>query len=716
MLCIVAPLTACTEPVVRTQVVVVIDAEESLRARIRYVDVEVRSGSDDEEAWDLVFATTLMPRRPGEGWPLDFRMPQPERGQQNGYLVAAVARSADDTPLTTVRVLSEYKEGRTLLLTLRFDEACASRAVMCPKTFSCEAGKCVDLYVDPNDLPTAEEAPLDSAPPPPPRGEPMAGTGATPGCTGASCNTAGATCNGGDCAMPSCATRDDQGVCQRCPSGFIDAADGCRPGLTGLTLSAGELTPAFEPSTTEYDADVPLLAASVSLQLQAPEEVELLLNGAPVAAATELPTPLEIGDNPLTITLNAAGHASRTYRVNLHRTGTRLQQLTPATSSAGDALGCGLSMSGDRIVVGAPNEDGPDDRLADSGAAYVFERTATGWEERAMLKAEEPRAGAHFGQTSAIDGNRIAVSAPEDQDRAGAVYVFELEGDSWNRVATLRGKPRSLFGRGVSLAGDVLVVGAPSDSEGRDSSEAGSAFVYTRDPMMGWQQSAMLRPTNIKTWDWFGSSVSIVGDTIVVGATGRTVPGETLPSGAVWVYAREDTGWREVQMIWGDPVETSAFFGEALAFTGDELAISGFYGNVGLTGGTVYMFERGADGMFSQKQVLRPKNTRADDFFGSRLAFAGDTLIIGAANEDSAAPGIGAPGTGSLEKSGAVYLFQRGRSGWQEQLEIKSDDPLEEEEFGRTIATNGTEFVIGAPSDVPRDGKSPRSGTLYLYR
>ncbi|HKU37525.1 MAG TPA: FG-GAP repeat protein, partial [Polyangiales bacterium] len=367
---------ACTDPAERTHLLVIVDADQSLRASIRYIDVEVRRVSQAAKVSDVVQSNRLMPGGVS-GWPLDLRVSNPKAGSD--YEVTATAKAADDSTLGVVRAVRPYVAGRTLEVRLHFDEACLARATPCASTYTCRAGMCIDAWgtttTEPIEPPSEPQAERD-AEPPPPAAEPATAAKPEP------CDSAGS------------------------------AAPGCSPTLLALELSAGELKPEFTPEHTTYTAELPLVAGEVVLQLRAAQSVELLANGAPVAEDGRLPVKLGIGDNHLLLTLNAGGSPARSYRLNLRRTGAQRARLTATHGSPGDAFGAGLAVSGDRLVVGAPSEDGsttttpPDEAALDSGAAYVFERNAAGlWEERAYLKADPIRAGAHFGIVVALDGD-----------------------------------------------------------------------------------------------------------------------------------------------------------------------------------------------------------------------------------------------------------------------------------------------------------------------
>ena len=705
-----AALAGCSDFVERTRVEVSIDAEKSLRERIREVDVEVWSGLLNENAWELVLKRQLLPRG-ATGWPLSFTLPRPKLEENSGYLITAAAQDANGKTLTVVRAISAYVSEKTIELKLEFDAACVMREMPCPATFTCQDGQCMSSVVPPGEQPGAKPSEMPAAG----SGDAGAAGAPAPGCQ------AGSGCDKKPTGPASaCPTRDDQGVCQTCPAGFLTGpADECRPALRALAADGGKLEPAFDPAESSYVVHVPLLQERVRLDLQLPDAVEATINGAALAAGGSWTSPnLPLGDTRVAIALSAPGRSNRSHDVVLRREGAQRAQLMAAEAGPGDELGRSVALSGDRLVVGAPFEDGgagsragmPNESAAASGAAYVYVRDGDSWVQKDYLKPDNPRAGAHFGLNVALDGDYLAISAPEDSG-GGAIYMFEWDGSGFRSKATLRGdKDGLLLGRAVALQGQRVVAGAPGDSTG--ASGAGSVFVFERTGGE-WKLDKTLRVGSPGVWDYLGSSVALDGDTIASGATGRTVEGSTFPGGGVYVFVRGDQGWKEQQMLRPAASEPLAFFGESVSISGDSIAVGAFQSS---PGGSACVFERGSDGKFGPPQLLVPSNSRPADNFGRRVLIRGDTLLVGAPHEPSANGGIAADGGGMATASGAVYLFSRQRDGWRQVTQIKAQAPVANEEFGHALALSGDTFVVGAPSDPKLDGTGSGSGAFYVFR
>ena len=205
--------------------------------------------------------------------------------------------------------------------------------------------------------------------------------------------------------------------------------------------------------------------------------------------------------------------------------------LKSSSPSSGDAFGISVGAASDSIVVGAPWEDsstdGTGDGLQDSGAAFVFTRTLTGWSQTAVLKAANADAGDRLGISVAISGQTIAAGAQFEASSStginstpnnngtwvGAAYVFTKAGNAWSQQAYIKPdsvRAQMLFSQGIALDGDTLAVGAPF-------SGTGTAYTFLRQGTT-WSQTSALLPANASVGDHFGESVAVSGQYVAVGA------------------------------------------------------------------------------------------------------------------------------------------------------------------------------------------------------
>ena len=259
--------------------------------------------------------------------------------------------------------------------------------------------------------------------------------------------------------------------------------------LTSLELDGFSLDQIFQSAQTVYSASVGFLAGSVRLVTDSGAPVTIRVNGgAPVTGDVELL--LAEGSNEFDIeVISEDGLSSTIYTLTVTREASaafgQRAYLKASNAAQGDEFGVAVAMSGDTLVVGAPEEDSDGSSEADNsesgaGAAYVFVRDAAGdWTQQAYLKASNVEGGDAFGKAVAIDGDWIVVGAPEE--------------DSGGRFAPL---DNSAF-------------------------KAGAAYVFRRDMSGTWTEHAYLKARNADTGYEFGGAVAISGRTIAVGSEGR---------------------------------------------------------------------------------------------------------------------------------------------------------------------------------------------------
>ncbi|MFH1231297.1 MAG: FG-GAP repeat protein, partial [Planctomycetota bacterium] len=222
-------------------------------------------------------------------------------------------------------------------------------------------------------------------------------------------------------------------------------------------------------------------------------------------------------------------------------------------------------------------------------------------------------------------------------------------------------------------------------------------------------QQAYTKASNTEAKDWFGCSVAISGDTMVIGApyedsnatgiNGNQADNSAPDSGAVYVFTRSGTTWSQQAYIKASNTEANDQFGYPVAISGDTIVVGAWGEDSNATGingnqadnsaadsGAVYVFTR-SGATWSQQAYIKASNTQADDWFSYPLAISGDTLVIGAVGEDSNATGInGNQSDNSAADSGAVYVFTRSGATWSQQAYIKASNTQADDWFSYPLA------------------------------
>jgi hypothetical protein len=389
-----------------------------------------------------------------------------------------------------------------------------------------------------------------------------------------------------------------------------------------------------------------------------------------------------------------------------------------------DYLGFAVAISGDTVVVGAYQEDGAG---SDRGAAYLIERNQEGadnWGQVKKLTAMDGQDDDYFGYSVAISGDTVVVGAYGEDGggtNQGAAYIFARNhnpadpstplADYWGQVKKLTALVPGnshWFGYSVAISGDTVVVGAPGTNEGGNLRGAAYVFARNQGGMDNWGLVEKLTASDAADGDYFGRSVAISEDTVVVGAIYEDGAGSAR--GAAYIFARNEGGadnWGQVRKLTASDAEDNDFFGRSVAISGDILVV-GADGEdgAGSDRGAAYLFSRNQGGMDNWGQVrkLTASDAEDDDYFGISVSISGDTLVVGAHEED---------GTGS--DRGAAYLFARNQGGgdiWGQVTKLTASDATDDDWFGRSVSISGDTAVIGA---YGQDGAGSDRGAAYVF-
>ena len=453
--------------------------------------------------------------------------------------------------------------------------------------------------------------------------------------------------------------------------------------------------------------------------------------------------------------------------------------MTNISRSANSSFGEAVSISGDYMAVGANSEDG--DSGSNTGAVYIFKRDGTRWELEQEISDKTgslPRLEVYdeFGFNVSLSGNRLVVGAPEDNGvgtnnasitNSGAVYIFKRTGSTWaleqeiskqatnetNKILGLtRLEANDYFGSRVALDGERLVVGAYKDDGANNTSNSGAVYIFKRTgSTWSLEQEISRQPTNtdnkilglmrLKTDDYFGISVDLDGSRLVVGTPYDDGTNATW-SGAVYIFKRTGTAWALEQEISKQATDsdnkilglaalkTLDLFGHGVALDVDILVVGAPHdGGLNSTAksGAVYIFKRTGTTWALELEISKQTTSetnkilglpalQANDRFGGRVVLDGGRLVAGAYTDD---------GTGATD-AGAVYIFKRTGTTWALELEISKQTTSETNKilglpalqandwFGIWIALDGDYLVVGAHQDDSFN--APNSGAAYIFK
>jgi hypothetical protein len=385
------------------------------------------------------------------------------------------------------------------------------------------------------------------------------------------------------------------------------------------------------------------------------------------------------------------------YPLVVDPTWTQQAELTSSDGAANDYFGSAVSVSGNTAVIGACNKTIGSN--VQQGSAYVFTRSNGVWTQQQELVAPDAEAysffgysvsvsgdtavigtngrnvvyiyvnsggvwtlqgeikpaatlGYSFGTAVAVEGNTLVIGAPgytlQSSLYQGAAYVFQRSGNLWllaHELAPVGGAPGDGFGGSVALSGNTVLVGASLQTFGSNTSQ-GAAYLFV-NANGGWSQQQQLVAPDGAPFDDFGDSVSVSGDTAVIGAWNKQF-GSNIEEGAVYVFTRSGTVWGPPQELMpSNPAEANSF-GISVSVSGNTAAIGAFTEKVGsnLGQGAAYVFVNNG-GIWTERQELLAANATAFNQFGQAVAASGNTVVVGANFKD----------VNSNSGQGAAYVF-----------------------------------------------------------
>ncbi len=403
---------------------------------------------------------------------------------------------------------------------------------------------------------------------------------------------------------------------------------------------------------------------------------------------------------------------------------------------ATDQFGYAIKLSGDgsTLAVSAFYEDSNSSGLngaqndldVDTGAVYLFKKTAGTWNQVAFIKASNSRQGTRFGYSLDLsdDGKVLVVGAPAEDSRSS----------------------------GINSIGDYLA-GLNYDS--------GAAYVFREDNNT-WSQRAYIKASNAGEVDEFGWDVSISGngEYLAVGARreksaatgigGNQLDDSLYNAGAVYVFSQQNNNWSQQAYIkasntgYGDTFGSAVSLNEdgsilAIGATSERSSATGINGDEsdnsqGGDAGAVYVFNR-SNTSWKQEAYIKA-STSSGKYFGNSVSLSdsGDQLAVGAYYESGMATGVGGyESFGGARASGSAYTFVKRLGIWEQQAYIKASNtggPIGTEVIGDQFAWrlalsgDGRSLAVSAPREdsnatgIDNDGNdntSPNSGAAYIY-
>ena len=357
-----------------------------------------------------------------------------------------------------------------------------------------------------------------------------------------------------------------------------------------------------------------------------------------------------------------------------------LNDPSPATS---DYFGIATAVAGKLMVVGAT---GDDTGFNNAGRAYLYDldNLEDGLPPApfAALDNPAPAQDDNFGGAVAISGTRVIIGASADDFgavNAGSAYVFELAGGGPPLlIATLNNPAPGVgdsFGDAVAISGTRIVVGAPLDDA--VGSDTGTAYIYDLTSPAPTLPTLILTNPTPAALDYFGSSIALDGTRIVIGAYGDDFAAAN--SGRAYVYNLTNPNPAVPEYTLNNPSPSADYgFGHSVAISGNRVVI----GNNSRR--TAYVFDLAG---------ITPALPVTGLTGGVRVALSGTRIIV-----------ADAP---------AAYVYDLTNSvPGTPVATLTNPSPATDDQFGRSVAIEGTRVVLGAPY---RDTTVADRGAVYVY-
>jgi len=287
-------------------------------------------------------------------------------------------------------------------------------------------------------------------------------------------------------------------------------------------------------------------------------------------------------------------------------------------------------------------------------------------------------------------------------DDEGARYPLTIDPWIWTEEAKLTASDAAAydqFGQSVSISGETALVGAPQSGDA--GAWTGSVYVFVRSGTV-WSEQAKLLASDAEQYSSFGSFVSLSGDVALIGAPQAS--SGSYDCGAAYVFVRTGTVWSEQAKISPSDPANGDMFGVSVSLSvGGDMALVGaqWDDDGGTNSGSAYVFTR-TGSTWSQQAKLTAGDPGSQDRFGWSVSLSGETALIASRDDDSG-------GT----DSGSVYVFVRTGTVWTQQAKLTASDPGTNDRFGWSVALVGDLALVGAPGWT--SGGSAGPGATYAF-
>jgi len=354
--------------------------------------------------------------------------------------------------------------------------------------------------------------------------------------------------------------------------------------------------------------------------------------------------------------------------------------------------GHSVSVSDNAAIVGLPEYSIND---YNKGAAIIYTKSNDQWTKTVTLEANDAQINDRFGEAVAIFGNYAIVGAPLADDYTvnnnGAAYMFAFQNNSWQQIQKLipeTNMENQQFGFSLAIGGKYAFVSA------KGNANQNVVYVFVREDT-NWKFVQMISQPD-DAGSGFACDLGLSNEWLAIGAW------DNDQAGAVYVYQLQVNEWHLVQRLVSNTNELNDQFGASVAISNEYLIVGAMNANArGESSGAAYIFQQDDNWVWHQIQKMVPQDGAPGDLFGADVAICDDYAVIGAYEDDD-------NGTAS----GSVYLINRSSDRWLFTQKLFAPHGEKNDHFGFSISISQTDAVVGAPL---HDGDGIDSGKTYMF-
>ncbi|MES2776854.1 MAG: hypothetical protein V4722_21935 [Bacteroidota bacterium] len=384
-----------------------------------------------------------------------------------------------------------------------------------------------------------------------------------------------------------------------------------------------------------------------------------------------------------------------------NKSGLMINNVQTTTVISQASYGHAVAIDGDYAVVGSISDSVGNNH--NQGSAQVLKRVNGVWLQQAELTAADGTSNSSFGYSVDISGNYIIIGAKTAPGPVnitqGAAYVYELVGNDWIQRAKLTDNNNAVYyGCSVAINGNTAVVGAYGSKVGTNIQQ-GAAYAYYRNGL-NWNFQSKLISNDGTIGDFFGTSVDVYGDYIVVGAPSVGYPNSIFNAGAAYIFSRNYGLWSQQTKIQGIQQKTGRRFGASVSIYQDEVAIGGPY-DYSDNYGVVQMYSRSGitwAPIANMGDILSPSQNMGDTYrlFGANVSLSNGYLMVNSPYEQ----------VNGMISAGACFILKRRTDGsYGLAKRVIEPDGFYYSVFGFSCALDETGFIIGTPGSSGFNGK-----------